>query len=194
GGGRRPPAPPLAETAGRGGLGRRVGELRRVPAGWRRREVDFGDGPVLTVTIPWGDVSTAYHSTGIPDVEVYAAASRGAVGALRASRLAGPILSTRPVQRMLKAWIRRRPPGPDRQARERGEARVWGEVEDERGRRAIARLRTPEGYTLTARSAVAIVERVLRGELVPGFQTPSRVYGPDLILEFDGVTREDVAA
>ena len=27
------------------------------------------------MTIPWGDVSTAYHSTGIPDIEVYMAAS-----------------------------------------------------------------------------------------------------------------------
>ena len=39
---------------------------------------DAGDrlrrGPRTAITIPWGDVSTAYHSTGIPDIEVYMSA------------------------------------------------------------------------------------------------------------------------
>jgi len=49
------------------------------PAAWRVRRLDFGDGRVrAAMTIPWGDVSTAYYSTGIPDVEVYTAAPAAA--------------------------------------------------------------------------------------------------------------------
>jgi short subunit dehydrogenase-like uncharacterized protein len=65
-------------------------------------------------------------------------------------------------------------------------------VKDDAGRRAISRLSGPEGYTLTALTALAIVERVLDGKFSVGFQTPSRAYGADLILEIEGVTREDV--
>jgi short subunit dehydrogenase-like uncharacterized protein len=32
------------------------------------------------MTVPWGDVSTAYYTTGIPNIEVYMASSRGLGG------------------------------------------------------------------------------------------------------------------
>jgi short subunit dehydrogenase-like uncharacterized protein len=56
----------------------------------------------------------------------------------------------------------------------------------------VSRLRGPEGYTLTVRAALAVVERVLGGEIRPGFQTPSKVFGPDFVLGLEGVEREDV--
>jgi short subunit dehydrogenase-like uncharacterized protein len=65
------------------------------------------------------------------------------------------------------------------------------EVEDATGRRVRARLRTPEAYTFTCTTALAILERVLAGDVEPGFQTPARVYGPDFVLPFAGVSRED---
>jgi short subunit dehydrogenase-like uncharacterized protein len=65
-------------------------------------------------------------------------------------------------------------------------------VEDDAGRFAESRLETPEGYTLTALSSLAIVEKVLAGQVRPGYQTPSSAYGPDWLLELDGVTRTDV--
>ena len=63
---------------------------------------------------------------------------------------------------------------------------------DALSQRVVSRLRTPEAYAFTARSAAAIAERVLRGDWEAGFQTPSRVYGPDFVLSFDGVEREDL--
>jgi short subunit dehydrogenase-like uncharacterized protein len=56
----------------------------------------------------------------------------------------------------------------------------------------VSLLQCPEGYTLTALTALAIVEKVLAGQVSPGFQTPSRVYGADLILEIEGVVRSDI--
>lgn len=182
----------LVHHLGRGGLVRKDGRLTPVPAAWRTRRVDFGTGETTVVTIPWGDVSTAFHSTGIGDIEVYAALPAAGRAALRLGRLAGPLLRTRPVRAFLEGLVRRFLDGPGEEARRRGESFVHGEVEDGEGRRAAARMRTPEGYTFTARSAVRALERVLAGEAPPGFRTPSLAYGPDFALEVEGVHREDL--
>jgi short subunit dehydrogenase-like uncharacterized protein len=183
----------ILENIARGGLVRKGGVLTRVPAAWKTRTIDFGAGPVGAMTIPWGDVVTAYSSTGIPDIEVYLAAPLGTRLAARASRHLGGLLGSGPVQRFLKRRIQAGPAGPSEAERARSRSVVWGEVADDAGRRAVARLHGPDGYTLTVQAALAIVERVARGQAPPGFQTPSRAYGPDLVLELDGVNREDVA-
>jgi short subunit dehydrogenase-like uncharacterized protein len=183
----------VAENAGGGGAVRRDGRIVRVPPAWRTRKIDFGDGmPRLAVTIPWGDVATSWHSTGIPNVEVYMAVSPMVRRALMASRWMGWMLSWGPIRRRLIARARARVPGPSEANRARGEARLWGEVRDAAGRRARSRLVTPESYTLTARTAVAAVVRVLAGGVAVGFQTPSRAFGPDFILEQEGTRREDL--
>lgn len=173
---------------------RRDGKLITVPAGSLRRTIDFGRGPRECVAIGWGDVSTAYHSTGIPNVEVYFYFPPNAVRAMAAGRHLAPVLRSRPVQSVLKAAIRRRPAGPSAEQRAKGSSLLWGEVVDATGRRCVSRLRTPEGYTLTALTALAAVERALAGMAKSGFQTPSLAFGPDFILEFSGVEREDVEA
>jgi len=71
--------------------------------------------------------------------------------------------------------------------------RVVAEAEDGSGRRAVSRLRTPEAYAFTPYAATAVIERVLRDDIEPGFQTPARVYGPDFVLGLPGVVREDLA-
>src|SRR4051812_14952024 len=63
----------MVENINRGGLIRRGGKLQSVPAAWKTREIDFGRGPRSATTIPWGDVATAFYSTGIPNIVVYAA-------------------------------------------------------------------------------------------------------------------------
>jgi len=189
GGVSRGTATTVVQNLGRGGVVRRGGVLTPVPIAWKTRAVDFGRGPRPAVTIPWGDVSTAWHSTGIPDIEVYLAAPRVTRLTLR---LARPLLGTRAVQSLLKRRILARPPGPTPEQRARSRSVIWGEASDERGGRVVSRLRTPDGYTLTGLSALAIVERVLAGQAPAGFQTPSRAYGADFILGIPGVEREDV--
>lgn len=181
----------MVENLGRGGAVRRDGRIRRVPAAWRTREVDFGDGPVTVTTIPWGDVSTAYHSTGIPNVEVYTRVPRAQRRLLVATRRLGWLLGAAPVQRALKWGVRRGAPGPGETARRAGRARLWGEARDPQGRRAAARMVTGEPYALTATLAAAIMRRILSGDAPPGYQTPSTAYGPDWVLDIPGVARED---
>ena len=183
------------ENAHRGGLVRRAGQLVRVPSGWRSRRIDFGPelGARTAITIPWGDVATAYHTTGIADIEVYVAVPRAVRAGLRAARVLGPLLASAAVKRLLEARVRRGPAGPTTAERAARASHLWAEARDAAGHAAVARLRTPESYELTSMTALDLAARALRGELPAGFQTPARACGPDYVLQFPGVTREDVA-
>jgi short subunit dehydrogenase-like uncharacterized protein len=181
----------LVENLPRGGCVRRGGILRPVPAAWKFKEIDFGQGPVKAVSVPWGDVSTAFYSTGIPNIEFYMALLPSALRQLELSRALGWLLRTGPVQRYLKAQIQKQSPGPTEAERAQGQSLFWGQVEDDQGHQATARLRTPNGYTLTARTAVAAAEKALTGSAPAGFNTPSLAYGANFILEFEGVVRSD---
>jgi short subunit dehydrogenase-like uncharacterized protein len=182
----------MVEAQGKGGLVRHSGVLTSVPAAWKTRMIDFGQGAVTAVTIPWGDVSTAFYSTGISNIEVYAAFPASIRMGMVATRYLGELLSLPPVQNLQKRLIQNQLPGPTQTERTQGKSLLWGEVVDNSGKTAISRLQCPEGYTLTIMTAVEIVSRVLAKQFHPGFQTPSLVYGADFILNFDQVVREDL--
>lgn len=183
----------MVESLPKGGAVRRGGNIVPVPAGYKTRLIDFGRGPVTAVTIPWGDVSTAYHTTGIGDIEVYSVFPSPMRKMMVVARYFGWLLGSKPVQSFLKGRVQAQPPGPTDAERERGLSLLWGEVTDDKGGRCESRLRGPEGYTLTALTSLAVVERVLAGKHQAGFQTPAKLYGPDLVMEIGGVTREDIA-
>ena len=86
-----------------------------------------------------------------------------------------------------------RPAGPDAATRDKGGSWIFGEVTNDSGQVAVSRMVTPDGYTLTVSAAVAIADRVMRGSFEPGYQTPAGLYGPDMVLELDGVKRFDVS-
>jgi len=182
----------MVEAQHRGGLVRRGGVLTPVPVAWKTRIIDFGQGAVEATTIPWGDVSTAFYSTGILDIEVYAAFPASTRRAMVASRYLSWLLGLPAVQSFQKRLIQNQPPGPTATERAQGRSLLWGEVKDDSGKELVSRLQGPEGYTLTAMTATAIVEKVLAGQVAVGFQTPSLVYGADFILEIEGVMREDL--
>ncbi len=178
----------MTMNVGNGGAVRRDGKIMPVPAAWRTREIDFGNGVVKTgVTIPWGDVSTAYHSTGIPNIEVFTVAPPSALKAMKLSRYVGWLMATGPVQRYLQSKIK--PGGPSDEERAKGKTLLWGEASDDDGNQIEARLQCPEGYTTTALTALNITEKILAGNFTTGFQTPAKAYGADLILEIDGTNR-----
>lgn len=176
----------MIENVGAGAV-RRNGEIVRVPPAWKTMDVDF-DGLLRTcVTIPWGDVSTAFHSTGIPNIEVFLAAPASARRFLKASRFVGALLRTGPMQRFLLGRVPEG--GPDETTRASGETRIWGRVTSAGGKTVEAHLRTPEAYQTTVLTAFIIAQRAARGDAPIGFQTPAKAYGPDLILEVDGTSR-----
>jgi len=176
----------------RPGLVRQDGEIRSVPLGWKTRRVDFGQGEQPAVTVPWGDVSTAYYTTGIPNIETYLSVPEFALAPIRWLRPAAPVLATDPVRTALKAVADVAVSGPTPDERSRSVVRVWAEAEDEDGNRVVARLRTPNPYDLTAATAVESTRQVLQGEVDPGFQTPASAFDSEFVLEFDGVRRDVV--
>jgi len=182
----------VAENLGRGAAVREQGRLKAIPLGSRRRVVDFGPLRCETTAIAWGDLSTAYRSTGIADIEVYMGMPKSQLRGLGLVRALGPILASRPMQALIRGRIDARITGPDAAERSASRAHLWGEVVAADGRSAQARLHTPDGYDLTADAAVTLAARVVAGEGGRGFRTPAQAFGPDFVLELRGVEREDL--
>jgi short subunit dehydrogenase-like uncharacterized protein len=109
---------------------------------------------------------------------------------MKLSRYLGWLLATRPIQKRLQANIP--PGGPSDEERERGRTLLWGEARDGDGNRVQSRMQTPEGYTLTAHAALNIAEKIINKDFTPGYQTPAKAYGADLVMEIAGVVRSDV--
>src|SRR5208283_4256536 len=143
---------------------------------------DFGEGVKPTIQISWGDVATGFHSTGIPNIEVHVEASSAIETFARTPSLVKSFLGLGFMQRFLKSQIDRMPEGPSEAARRAGRAVLIGQARNKTGQTVRSRLRTPEGYLLTAATAFEAARRVAAGETKPGFQTPSRAFGADYIL------------
>lgn len=174
------------EALPRGGLVRRGGKLVEVPSAHEVREIPFADRTRTAMSIPWGDVATAWRSTQIPDITVYMAAKPAEIRAARLARFVAPVLGLAPVQRFLKQQVERTVRGPDAAQRARGSAELWGRVSD--GTRSVEMtMSVPDGYTLTANAALECTRRVLRGDVKPGAWTPSLAFGADFAASLPGV-------
>ncbi|MFO1517449.1 MAG: saccharopine dehydrogenase NADP-binding domain-containing protein [Lysobacterales bacterium] len=185
------PSPGTAKTSveglARGGRARIDGELREVPLGWKSREFVREDGTHRSaMTIPWGDVYTAFVSTGIANIETYMTVPPRTIARMRWLRHLRPLLGLAPVQRYLKGKVEAGTPGPSAQRRAETGCYVWGEVGNARGDAARLALTTPNGYDLTATASVGIVQHLLRGGTAGGYYTPSQLMGADYILRLPG--------
>ncbi|HEY4343844.1 MAG TPA: saccharopine dehydrogenase NADP-binding domain-containing protein [Parvibaculum sp.] len=179
------------ESVGKGTRVRRDGRIvaLKTPP---RAEFDFGQGARPAIAIGWGDVATAFHSTHIPHITVYFEASPQLEQMADLGGFKRWVASLGFMQRKLKAQIDQQPEGPSDAERRAGFAVLVGEAVNAAGDKVTSRLRTPEGYTLTAMTSLEIVRRTLAGDVRPGFLTPSLAFGPDFITEFDGCVLQDL--
>ncbi|MEM1272083.1 MAG: hypothetical protein AAGI08_18700, partial [Bacteroidota bacterium] len=180
----------MVENIGEGGAVRRDGRLKQVPSAYLTKHINFGPATRQCVSIPWGDLATAYRSTGIPNITTYAAFPLKVQRMMKLSRTFGKLLASKPAQAFLKRRIQARPAGPDAAQRAEGRTYVFGEAWNDAGQRVSARLAGPEGYTFTAKAALVVAERVLAGQFTAGYQTPAGAYGADLVLDVEGVSRD----
>lgn len=169
-----------------GGKVRKNGRVSTVPLAFGVRRIDFGDGEKLAMTIPWGDVATAWFSTGIPDIEVYIPASPGLVKRVKRLNWVRPVLGLKPVQAFLKAQVDKRVKGPDEAKREAQPTFVWGEARNAAGDTQVARVRTANGYTVTMYGSIEVVKFLLDNEVEGGAYTPSKLVGKDLVKQLPG--------
>ena len=172
------------ESLGLGGRVRRDGKLVVVPMGGSTRTIDFGTGEKMAATIPWGDVATAYYTTGIPNIEVYVPSSPKRARSLKLVNLLRPILRGSMLQQMLKARVPQT--GPDEQMRAKTPVYVWGEVRNEAGQVKVGRVKTPNGYDLTVTGSLAFVSHLLEHRPAGGYYTPSQLLGADLVGKLPG--------
>lgn len=162
---------------------RRDGAIVQVAAGSLRHEFDFADGTKAALVSAWGDVATAYRSTGIANIETYSQAN----GQVRFLTWMGRLLGWGFVRCMLSAGLRLGSAGPSEHDRRASSVTIVAEIENTAGARAAARLRVPDPYGFTAKAVIAMAARALRGELKIGYQTPSSAYGADFVQRFEGV-------
>jgi short subunit dehydrogenase-like uncharacterized protein len=146
----------------------------------------FDDRPAPALPITWGDVSAAYYSTGIPNIETYIGTPAAIKQFQRLSRLRR-LLSWGPMRALAKGYYGRTLKGPNEAQRAGDETAVWGEVSNAAGSKLALKLRTPAAYSLTVDSAVTAVARLLASDLAPGAYTPSLAFGPEFVLSLQGV-------
>ena len=173
-----------------GSVVRRDGRLVGRPLGKDRRTVRFSDGVIATpAAFPWGDLVTAYHTTGIPNITTYLALP-SLPGLSVAGRAAAFALRLPGARALAERAATLAFSGPDEQSQQTGQAYLWARVEDPDGRSVEAWLETGEVYRFTALAGVRAVERMLAENLL-GALTPAGAFGADFVLEIEGVRRYD---
>jgi short subunit dehydrogenase-like uncharacterized protein len=182
----------------RGNFVRRGGKLQAIPLGEGIKEVQFSDRRRYVLPIPWGDLETAFRTTGIPDITTYMAVPATPARLLaRALPLTSRLLPSlarqlaRPFpRRAILAAIETHVSGPDESARQSGRAYLWARAAAPDGRAREAWLETADGYAFTAESAVLSLERL--AELRPtGALTPAQAFGADFVLSVSGSVRHE---
>lgn len=170
----------------KGALVRRDGKLVTLPAPLTR-EVPFEGRARRCMSIPWGDLATSFRSTGIPNITVYTPVPRSVMRVAPLLRFAAPVLRNPAFVRFLQGHAGKRAPGPNAEERKTLRMTVWGRVENDWGAALEAQIDLPESYELTVLAALAVVERVLRGDVQPGATTASKAFGPDFVTTLPGV-------
>jgi saccharopine dehydrogenase (NAD+, L-lysine-forming) len=176
----------MVEMLADGGKIRRDGEIVTVAAAYYRRNIIFTNRQQRwCMSIPWGDISTAYSSTGIANIQVLTHTPWFAALMVRCfSPLMGIIANAR-IQRFLKDRIGQNVQGPDEQARKDGSIQLWGQVKNATGDSRELWLDVAEGYHFTVMSCYQAVHRLLEGGIDCGARTPSQAFGADYVLSIE---------
>lgn len=173
----------MIEGAGYGAVVRRGGKIVHVPFTYKTPTIPFKNGSHRCITMAWGDVSTAYYSTGIENIAVYSAMP---VTPIRIVGWLGPIMRLPPVVKFLQSQVEKKMDGPDAESRKTAVTALWGRVKNEKGEQVVITGETRGGYSFTADSSLRALAKVLSGEVAPGSWTPSKAFGKDFVLETDG--------
>jgi short subunit dehydrogenase-like uncharacterized protein len=158
------------------------------------RWIDFGSGEEPCVPISWGDVATAFHSTGVGNITVYFRRTGLLRSAEIVGRLFGPLLQSRSGQKGLAALVRDFPEGPSEAARAEQRSTIRADATGTSGASFKACLTTPDAYDFAANSALEIAVRICSLPHALGLVTPSQAFGADFVLSLPGCTRMDISS
>ena len=175
----------MIEGLGEGHHIRENGKLVSIPMGKDTREIDFGKYTRTSLGISWGDISTAYFSTGIPNIRVYMSAHPKQVKMARRMWSLRGLVKLGFVKRWLKSRVDRNPAGPSESQLEEGLTYMYGEIHGKEISKR-ARITTFNGYKLTYMCVEHICLNTLAGKFTAGYQTPASAYGWKLITDVTG--------
>ncbi|MBK6379870.1 MAG: saccharopine dehydrogenase NADP-binding domain-containing protein [Chitinophagaceae bacterium] len=102
---------------GEGGATREKGMIVRKPLGQKGIWVSFGKKNLFVMTIPWGDISTAYTTTGIPNIETYTGMAPKVYRILKLQWAFNWLLRTEFVRNIIRKKIKAKPAGPSDEQR-----------------------------------------------------------------------------
>ena len=176
----------MIENLGRKGYEREDKIIILKPTGYDGKWINFGGIKQFAMTIPWGDISTAYTTTGIPNIKTFAGASKSAYYLMKLQFLFNPIIRTKFVKNLLQKYVDDKITGPNEHHFQNGKSLIWGKVSNTKGETVEGRIETLEGYRLTAEASVLITQKVLELEGISGYKTPAGLFGHELILEIEG--------
>jgi short subunit dehydrogenase-like uncharacterized protein len=176
----------MAGKIGEGGAARENGKIVRKPLGQKGMWVNFGEKKLFVMTIPWGDVSTAFTTTGIPNIETYTGMAPKVYRMLKLQGIFNWLLRTEFVRNIIRKKIKAKPAGPSDEQRQNSSSLVWGEVSNASEKTLTAAISCLDGYSLTAHSSLIIAQKILAGNFKAGYKTPAGCYGENLIMEVPG--------
>ena len=155
--------------------------------GLKTRKVNFGEGDVQAAAIGWGDVSTAFHTTGIKNIEVYIPAPDPVLKKLKTADKMRWLFKIKWVQNVLKKQIEKKVKGPNQDKRAASQTLVWGEVHNANGDTKTCRITTANGYDVTVYGALAVADYLSENpQQQKGSYTPSLLMGHSLVEGLPG--------
>lgn len=176
----------MAGKIGEGGAARENGTIVKKPLGQKGMWVNFGERKLFVMTIPWGDVSTGFTTTGIPNIETYTGMAPKVYRVLKFQWAFNWLLRTNFIRNIIRKRIKAKPAGPSDEQRKKSRSLVWGQVSNSAGNTLTAAISCSDGYTLTACSSLLITQKILAGNVKAGYQTPAGCYGEKLVMEIPG--------
>jgi short subunit dehydrogenase-like uncharacterized protein len=135
------------------------------------RDFDFGSGPANAFPVTLPDLTTIWHSIGIPDIETFVHVTEGAFP---------------------EEYLEAMADGPSLAQREANRYHAAVDVTGADGSVVRSVMNSVNGYTFTMLAAAEAARRVLGGEMRPGFQTPAELFGFDFAETIADTTITDV--
>jgi short subunit dehydrogenase-like uncharacterized protein len=172
------------------GCVRRGGVLEPHPYGQGARVFRFPGGARLAAPIPWGDLVTAYYTTGIPNITTYMAYPPRLIRLMGGLRLLSGALKFAPLRRAALGWAGRTVIGPDALLRRTARSEVFVRAENAAGDAAEGWLETVEAYRFTAEAGIRAVEQAL-ARRPRGVLSPAQAFGVDFALSVPETVRLD---
>jgi short subunit dehydrogenase-like uncharacterized protein len=173
-----------------GQLGRRNGKLTRLET-VEVKKMQFSDRERTVRPVTWGDLSTAYRTTGIPNITTYFPLPKKLPNLLGSLGISPKEMAeNEESKKKVDQWIEDNIHGPDENKRNTYRCYIYASVNDDKGSKAHAWLETMESYRFTAVAGVRSVEKLF--ELKPiGALTPALAFGVDFVLEIPDTKRID---